>query len=163
MLQPDERQKKAVENATRRQSACKRWREEHYLRLIDSNFGRVLLRRSNFIKLAEEILFTKLPDTILSLKWGREHEGDAFTEYLEICSKDEQEAVRKAGFYIGEPSFLGASPDGIIEMAQNLIIIEIKCPYGVRNMTVEEACNENGFYCTLQDDSLHLNREHIYL
>ena len=40
-------------------SLCKRWREEHNLRLIPSNFGRAMLRYSNFTKLAEEILFTK--------------------------------------------------------------------------------------------------------
>ena len=57
MLQPDERQRK-VEKATRQQSVCKRWKEECYLRLTGSNFGRVMLRCSNFMKLAEEILFT---------------------------------------------------------------------------------------------------------
>ena len=162
MLQPNESQRKAVEKATRRQSACKRWREECYLRLTASNFGRVMLRCSNFTKLAEEILFTKLPDAIPSLKWGRERESDAFTEYLEICSSAEQETVRKAGFYIGEPSFLGASPDGIVEMVDGLKIIEIKCSYSVRDMTIEEACGKNGFYCTLENDLLHLNQEHVY-
>ena len=52
----------------------------------------------------------------------------------------DQESVRKAGFYIGHPSFLGASPDGIIETSSSLKIIEIKCPYTFRDMSVEEAC-----------------------
>ena len=43
----------------------------------------------------------------------------------------------EASFYIGEPSFLGASRDGIVEMADGLKIIEIKCPYSVRDMTIE--------------------------
>lgn len=103
-----------------------------------------------------------MPNTIPSLKWGREHESDAFTEYVESCSSAEQETVKKAGFYIGEPSFLGASPDGIVELVEGLKIIEIKCPYSVRDMTIEEACLENGFYCTLQNDSLRLNQEHMY-
>ena len=29
-------------------------------------------------------------------------------------------------------------------------------------MTIEEACGKNGFYCTLENDLLHLNREHMY-
>lgn len=37
--------------------------------------------------------------------------------------------MRNAGFYIGNPSFLGASPDGIIEMSSSLKTIEIKCSY----------------------------------
>lgn len=106
MLQPNESERNAVEKVTRRQSVCKHWREECYVRLTASNFGRVMLRHSNFTKLAQEILFTKLPDAIPSLKWGKEHESDAFTEYLETCSSAEQENAWKAGFYIGEPSFL---------------------------------------------------------
>ena len=98
LLQPDGEQRKAVEKATRRQSSCKRWREERYLRLTASNFGRVMLRKSNYSKLAEEILFTKLPDTISSLKWGRLHESDAFCQYLDSLPESEQKNVRKAGF-----------------------------------------------------------------
>ena len=108
------------------------------------------------MKLAEEILFTKLPDAIPNLKRGREHESDAFTEYLEICSMVEQEAVRKAKV---SPAFLGQAQTALLE---NLKIIEIKCPYSVRDMTVKEACNDKRFYCTLQDDMLHLNQEYVY-
>ena len=63
--------------------------------------------------MAEEILFTKLPDFILSLKWGRLHESNAFSQYLE--NLPEQKNVCKIGFYIGEPSLLSTSPDGVIE------------------------------------------------
>lgn len=72
MIQSDDEQQRTVEMATRHHSACKRWREERYLRLTASNFGRVLLQKSNYTKLAEEILFSKIPDSIPSLKWGRE-------------------------------------------------------------------------------------------
>ena len=90
-----------------------------------------MLRRSNHIKLADEILNSKLADTIPSLKWGCIHENDAFTEYLEQFV-GEDETIRKAGFYIEKPSFLGASPDGVIEMDGKCHkIIEIKCPYSL--------------------------------
>ena len=79
-----------------------------------------MFHRSNFSKLAKEILFIKLPDATPSLKWGREHESGASTEYLEICYSAEQETVWKAGFYIGKPSFLGPSPDDIVEMVNGL-------------------------------------------
>ena len=91
-----------------------------------------MLHKSNYIKLAEEILYSKLTDTILSLKWGRIHKNDAFTEYFEQFV-GESNTMRKSGFYIGEPSFLGASPDGIIEMDGKCHkIIEIKCSYSFR-------------------------------
>ena len=162
LLQPDGEQRKAVEKATRRQSSSKRWREERYLRLTASNFGRVMLRKSNYAKLAEEILFTKLPDTIPSLKWGRLHESDAFCQYLESQPESEQKNIRKAGFYIGEPSFLGATPDGVIEGSDSLKIIEIKCPYSVRDLEIEEACATSDFYCTLNNGLFQLKRNHQY-
>ena len=166
MITPTNDQQRTVEENTRRQGGCKRWKEERYLRLTASNFGRVMLRQSNHTKLAEEILHSKLPDTIPSLKWGRTHENEAFTEYLESYLTDEHEleAIRKAGFYIGNPSFLGASPDGIIDNdgCHNCKIIEIKCPYGFRDFSVEEACTKKGFYCTIHNGDLHLKRNHIY-
>ena len=145
MITPSDDQRRVVEENTRRQASCKRWKEERYLRLTASNFGRVMLRRSNHIKLADEILNSKLADTIPSLKWGRIHENDAFTEYLEQFV-GEDETIRKAGFYIGKPSFLGASPDGVIEMDGKCHkIIEIKCPYSFRDLSLEEACSMEVF------------------
>ena len=162
LIKPNDEQRKAVEKATRRQSSSKRWREERYLRLTASNFGRVILRKSNYAKLAEEILFSKLPDSIPSLKWGRLHESDAFSQYLENLPEQEQKNARKAGFYIGEPTFLGASPDGVVEGSDSLKIIEIKCPYSVRDLEVEEACTKSNFYCTLDNGEFYLSRNHQY-
>ena len=99
--------------------------------------------------LLRKILHSKLADTIPSLKWGCIHENDAFTEYLEQFV-GENNTMRKSGFYIGEPSFLGASLDSIIEMdGKSHKIIEIKFPYSFRDSSVEEACSKGGFYCTM--------------
>ena len=63
--------------------------------------------------------------------------------------------MRKSGFYIGGPSFLGASPYGIIEMDGKCHkIIKMKCPYSFRDSSVEEACGKGGFYFTLEDGML---------
>ena len=159
MIQPSDEQRKAVERKTRRQSSCVRWREERHLRLTASNFGRVVLRKSNFPKLAEEILFSSISGAIPSIKWGRVHESDAFAQYLENHTSNN---LRKAGFYIDEQSYLGASPDGVVEMSEGLKVIEIKCPYSVKDITVEEACTKREFYCTLENGQLHLNRSHVY-
>lgn len=43
---------------------------------------------ANHTKLAEEILHSKLPDTISSLKWEHTHENKAFTEYIESYLTD---------------------------------------------------------------------------
>ena len=164
MIKPSDDQRNLVEKKTRKQGSCKRWQEECHLRLTASNFGRVMLQRSNYEKLAEEILYSKLPDTIASLKWGKTHENDAFTTYLErYLTSDEQETIRKAGFYIGNPCFIGASPDGVIEVEGNVRkVIEIKCPFSFRNCSVEEACTKKEFYCTMEDNLLHLKKTHLY-
>ena len=76
------------------------------------------------------------------------HENDAFMAYLEnyFHPSGDKEMLRKAGFYIGDSSFIGASPDGIIEREGNIYkIIEIKCLFCFRNSSVEEACTKNTF------------------
>ena len=100
------------------------------------------------------ILYSKLSESIPSLKWDKIHEDKAFTQYLEMSRA--QEAVRKAGFYIGNPSFLGANPDRVVETTIGFKIIKMKCPYSYRDLTVKEACTKKGFYCTLDDDEVHL-------
>jgi len=108
LITPNDDQQRTVEENTRHQGGCKRWKKERYLRLTASNFGRVMLCQSNHAKLAEEILYSKLPDTIPSLKWGHAHENDAFTECLESYLTDEHEleTIRKAGFYNGTQVFM---------------------------------------------------------
>ena len=54
--------------------------------------------------------------------------------------------MRKSGFYIGGPNFLGASPDGIKMDGKCHEIIEIKCPYSFRDSSLEEACSKGGHY-----------------
>ena len=71
MIKPSSDQRNLVEKKTRKQGSCKGWQEERHLRLTASNFGRVILQRSNYGKLAEEIVYSKLPDTIPILKWGK--------------------------------------------------------------------------------------------
>lgn len=41
-------------------------------------------------------------------------------------------------------------------------IIEIKCPYSFRDFSVEKACTKTNFYCTMNNDILHLKRNHVY-
>ena len=74
--------------------------------------------------------------------------------------------LQKSGFVIGEPSFLGASPDGTLvdESGKIHSIIEIKCPYSTAGLTVKKACKQcKGFYCSVNDDGLvTLDSDHMY-
>jgi len=46
-----------------------------------------------------------------------------------------QFTLRKSGIYIGQPAYLGASPDGVLVNDADTIfgIIEIKCPFLLPN------------------------------
>ena len=121
-----------------------------------------MLHQSNHPKLAEEILFSKLLDTIPSLQWGHTHENEAFTEYLEsyLIDKYELETIRKTGFYIGNPSFLGVSPDGIIDKDGGDSHKNNRNQMPLQYFSIEEACTEANFYCSINNDILHLKRNH---
>jgi len=168
LLTPTEEQKTQVEKKTRLQAECQRWHEERYCRLTASRFGSVINRRSAHTVLAKKIADgQKIPETVRAIKWGRDHEAVAFEQYcLQMSDRHPRLKLQKSGFVIGEPSFLGASPDGVLVDESGKIqgIIEIKCPYSAAGLTVKDACKQcKGFYCALNDDGLvTLDSGHAY-
>ena len=137
-ITPSAAEKVAIENKTRLQASAVRWHEESLNRLTASNFGRVMKRRSAFDKLAMDVLLAKVP-AVPSIKWGSDHENAAFNEYeRKMTQYHHNMKLRKSGFYIGDPAYLGASPDGIVEDINGDLcgILEIKCPYSAANISV---------------------------
>ena len=112
-IMPSNAERQSIEAVTRSQSSSKRWNEERYCGLTLSNFGWVLVCKTNHVKLAHEILLAKTLHNIPSLQWGRKHEEDAFLQYHSLL--DDSHTIRKAGFVIGTPPYLGACPDGVVE------------------------------------------------
>ena len=166
-ITPSDAEKSAIEGKTRLQSLSVRWHEERLNRLTASNFGRVVLRKSAFDKLAKDILFVTVPTGVPSIKWGRDHEAIAFMEYekqVKQCHPNLK--LRKAGIYIGNPPYLGASPDGMLEdhWGNPSGVIEIKCPYSAASLSVREACKVlDDFYCFIDDNGyINLDVNHIY-
>ena len=166
-ITPTSDEKKVIEDKTRLQAYSARWHEEHHCRLTASSFGRVILRKSRFQKLAETILFTEVPAGVPLIKWGRDNELTAFSEYrsqLPLFYPDYE--LQKAGFVVGDPTYLGASPDGMLldDTGSLKGIIEIKCPYSAANITVREACTMlDDFYCYIDDDNtIRLRSNHHY-
>ena len=126
-LKPTTDEMTAIEEKTRLQANAVKWHEEKYCRLTASNFGKAVLQKSEFDKLAKDILFTKVPSGVPSIKWGIDHEPVAFQKYEKWLS--DHSNLKKSGIRIGEPPYLGASPDGILEGVEGKLsgIIEIKC------------------------------------
>ena len=75
--------------------------------------------------------------------------------------------VAQWGFMIyPEKCWLRASPDGVVEDPESNVLnglLEIKCPYSVRDKVPEEACKNHSFYCYLSEDgSVVLRSDHHY-
>lgn len=135
-----------IEAATRSQSQSKRWHEEHFGRLTASKFGEVIKCRTPSMKCFNLLYPSKSVLSSASLQWGKDNEEKARNQY-QLHSKY---SVRESGIHISDLGFLAASPDGLVYDADDQLvgIIEIKCPYSVRNSTVWDACSRKSFFCT---------------
>ena len=93
-------------------------------------------------------------------KFGREHERDA----LEFAEKFLAEnlgpqfgpiAIQGSGLVIDPVDFwLAATPDGVL-IADGLAgkaLVEVKCPYSARNLTISEAIDSLKSFCLRRDD-----------
>ena len=74
--------------------------------------------------------------------------------------------VEKSRNLYWKPSFLGASPDGLLEdhLENPSGVIEIKCPYSPANLSVREPCAViQAYYCYIDDDDcIKLNEKHAH-
>jgi len=68
--------------------------------------------------------------------------------------------VEETGIWLDESGILGASPDGLVEANA---VLESKCPYTQRNMTIEEAIYSANFYLKKdKDGNIVLKKDHAY-
>ena len=102
-------------------------------------------------------LLYDVPREAKSLQWGRDHEEDARQAYsrksgptmILICS----------GLVIHpEHGWLACSPDDLVSdtVAESQGLVEYKCPYTARDITVEEACKKKDFMCMLNSGKVTL-------
>ncbi|XP_028857542.1 uncharacterized protein LOC114802626 [Denticeps clupeoides] len=88
-----------------------------------------------------------------AMTWGIENEALVVQRYEELKSKALGRAVRvqECGLFIDpRRSWLAASPDGIVEDRQTgeqLLCLEVKCPYKHRDNTVRQACCQDRTFC----------------
>ena len=123
-----------VEKQTIAQSASKLWCKERSVRLTSSNFGPVmrLAPDADGRKLATRIFQEDSLVHIPAVKYGRDKEPYVRKFFERVLDYK----VSKSGLKIDkENTMLACSPDGKID---DNTIIE-KCPYSVRNKTLEEA------------------------
>ena len=83
--------------------------------------------------------------------WGKVHEASAFSQYK--ASLPNELIVRESGVFISQQGFLAAPPDGMVTSVNNSKeycgVIEIKCPYSCKSLSVHEACTRKAFSVSL--------------
>ena len=149
-----------TEVQTRNQALSDLWFKERKNRLTSSNFGKVLSRKSKPSEKFMNSLFSKNAVKAKPLEYGKRHEKTAKEKYLELYPSRH---LHECGFVVNnEFSFLGASPDG--KLCDNGVcgIVEIKCPFSARKMTIEKACSDIPDFYLQKDDHVSLKKTHSY-
>ena len=88
---------------------------------------------------------------------GVNNEAEAVKAFTKLTGK----TVQETGIWLDLSGILGASPDGIVDDES---VLEAKCPYTERNMTIEEAVNTSPSFCLkkCKNGQYALKRDHIY-
>lgn len=113
-------------------------------RITASNFGLILRRKKDINETFMKNTFQKKEFSSSSTSYGKANEIIAKQMYI----RNTNNHLHEKGFIVNpDLPFLGATPDGIMCEKSTTAIIEIKCPYSVRDMSICEACEtRNDFF-----------------
>lgn len=149
-----------VEQNTRDQADCPAWFEARRNKLTASNFGLIIKRKKVTEKFLDTILHPK-EFSSAATSYGKNHEKKAIQKYINKTGNH----VHDCGFVINwKFPFMGASPDSKVCEDGATGILEVKCPYSARDITVREACSNPSFYMDFDNDTqvYRLKPEHNY-
>lgn len=126
-------------------------------RLTASNFGSVLYAKRVTPSLLKRLMGDYDLTKVKAVQWGVNNEAEAVKAFTKLTGK----TVRETGIWLDLSGILGASPDGIVDEES---VLEAKCPYTERNMTIEEAVNTSPSFCLkkCENGQYALKRDHIY-
>ena len=101
---------------------------------------------------------------LLFLQLGMSIQGKYYETQHRLSHTDVM--VGTAGFMISPlHPFIGASPDGYVSCSCcGSVVIEIKCPFSVKDCSVNEAANSVAHFCLKKDvqGKIRLKRDHAY-
>lgn len=163
-----EEQRLNVEICTRGQSSNEIWSSQRQGRITASNFKRVFTLKdttdpSNLVKhLIQGASFGK--NIPASIEWGRKKETPAKGMFVRLHKLEHKSIIfEERGLVLHQDlSFIGASPDGYCKCIDcGEFLIEIKCPYTMRNFFPKQAAKERDCY---QDENhiWHLKESSSY-
>lgn len=108
------------------------------------------------------IVMAKDPVTIFTITHFFTSDPGSVQKGIKAYDADRVEyVVKPCGLFLSNSGIIGASPDGLIPEQRK--IVEIKCPWFARKMTLEELLAADGFYMEFAGDgSVKLKSNHNY-
>ena len=158
-----------IEENTRTQRENSLWYEVRFKRLTGSKSSQVLCQKSWTPSLLQRIIYQKpFIFTPAPIQWGIDHEITARRKYTAFMHESHSNlTVEDCGFFIHpQEGWIGASPDGVVHDPSHNPphgILEIKCPYSMREKPLSECCQDCNFYCFIDETGrFRLKRDHAY-
>lgn len=149
---------KKLQVETKAQSACERWFKEREGRLTASNFGKILKRKKVTDQFVQSVYYPT-PFNSVATGYGCTNEPRAKQLYQE---KYPDLHIHDAGLMVQpELGFLGATPDAIVCDSGVTGLLEIKCPFGARDLTIAEAATTiKDFYVVNNGQDIKVSKTH---
>ena len=139
-----------LEKKTCDQASNDKWIEKRRRRITASNFGRIMLRKATVTQKFIDSLQLKKNFKSAATCYGTASEKVA----INIYRKKTGNHVHNCGLVVN-PKFpcIAASPDG--KVCDNGVsgILEVKCPYSIRDMTISSALEQEN-----RRKNFHLHR-----
>ena len=147
---------KAVERLTVGQRENPAWQNLRKGRLTASNFGVILKAKRITPSLMKRVMGEYDLSGVQAISWGITNEAEAIKAFEAATEM----AVKETGLWLHLSGILGASPDGLVG---DNGLLEAKCPFKERNLTIEEA-SQSASFCLEKDAGgfYRLKKNHIY-
>ena len=151
-----------LERETVKQAESDGWFKARENRLTASNFHRIEKRKKEVDdKFVASILSAPKSLPVTACSYGSAQESNAKIKY---CQLNPPGHLHDCGLVVNPHlSFLGATPDAKVCCKGVTGILEIKCPYTARDMSINQAVAQvTGFCLTETDGKVELKRKHNY-
>lgn len=147
-----------IESSTRGQVSSGKWYEERKRRITASNFGIIMTRQKAVNDSFLRNTFCTKTINSKSTSYGQANEKNAERLYI----KKTKRHLHVVGLVINPMfPFLGATPDAIVCDDGETGIMEVKCPYSARDMTIPEAVRDiKDFFLTADGRQCKLKQSH---
>ncbi|KAK7093524.1 hypothetical protein V1264_007259 [Littorina saxatilis] len=164
-----------IEKATRGQNNNPLWYVMRQGRVTASDMKRVCSRHTTLCgkpdtdctKLVDHILGKRTDFDTPALAWGRKKEKKAREHYCRVEKKKHKNVtLSERGLQISSRKpFLGCSVDGLVSCSctgHSEKLIEIKCPYALRELSPKDAARQRGCELNVDNGSWSLNERSQY-